>query len=152
MRPLQRLSIAAAFLCLSAVSALAQEAEIRAAMDRWSETYATAVSADEMLALYHPDAVFWGTGGVTPMSGPDEFGPYFQTQFDNFTDRAHAFLDTVIRFPAEGVATATGLYRFAVTPVGGETAIEVVYRHSFGYVLTDDGWLIIQQHSSQIPQ
>lgn len=132
--------------------AMAQEDEIRAAMARWSEVYATAVDAAEMQVLYHPDAVFWGTGSREPMVGAAAFGPYFQNQFDNFTNRAHAFVDPVIVFYGDGdVATSTGLYRFTVTPVEGGQPIEVLYRYSFSYVRTDDGWLIIHQHSSQLP-
>ena len=125
---------------------------ILAAMARWSDVYATATNAAEMQALYHPDAVFWGTGGRVPMAGIAEFGPYFQNQFDNFTDRAHEFVDPIVRFYADGnAATSTGLYRFNVTPVAGGAPIEVLYRYSFSYVFTDDGWLITQQHSSQLP-
>jgi uncharacterized protein (TIGR02246 family) len=137
---------------LSAAPASAQEDEIRAAMARWSEVYATATDASEMLALYHPDATFWGTGARTPMVGAAEFAPYFQNQFDNLADRAHAFLDPVIRFYGDdgNVATAIGLYRFNVTPSNG-VPVEVTYRFTFDYVRTEEGWLVIQQHSSQIP-
>ena len=148
-------AIAAAIFAALASAAAAQtpEDEILAAMARWSDVYSTATDAAEMQALYHPDAVFWGTGGRVPMAGVEEFGPYFQTQFDNFTDRAHGFVDPVIRFYGDDdVATSTGLYRFNVTPAAGGAPIEVLYRYSFSYVLTDDGWLIIQQHSSQLPQ
>lgn len=128
------------------------EADIIAALDRWSEIYETATDAAEMQALYDPDAVFFGTAGQQPMVGANAFGPYFQNQFDNFTDRDHAFVDPVIRFYGDGgTATATGLYRFIVTPVTGGTPIEVLYRYTFAFVLTDDGWLIIQHHSSQLP-
>ena len=140
--------IAAAWASLPAV---AQEDEIRAAMARWSEVYSTAVDASEMLALYHPDATFWGTGARSPMVGAAEFAPYFQNQFENLADRSHAFVDPVIRFYGDGdVATAIGLYRFNVTPSNG-VPVEVLYRFTFDYVRTDTGWLVIQQHSSQIP-
>lgn len=148
------IAAAAAMFAAIATAAVAQtpEEEILAAMARWSEVYATATDAAEMQALYHSDAVFWGTGGRVPMAGVEEFGPYFQTQFDNFTNRAHGFVDPVIRFYGDDVATSTGLYRFNVTPAAGGAPVEVLYRYSFSYVLTDDGWLIIQQHSSQLPQ
>ena len=152
----QRLTAGLAIIALvlsSATAVLAQtEDEILAAMARWSEVYATATDAAEMLDLYHSDAAFWGTGARVPMVGAAEFAPYFQSQFDGFTNRAHAFVEPVIRFYHDGrVATSTGLYRFNVTPVAGGPPIEVLYRFSFSYVLTDRGWLIIQQHSSQLP-
>ena len=68
------------------------EDAILAVLTEWSEIYATATDAAEMQALYHPDAVFFGTGGIEPMIGAAAFGPYFQNQFDNFTDRQHALL------------------------------------------------------------
>lgn len=153
----QRLTAAMAGLAIAMVVALpaaAQtEAEIEALLARWSEVYATTTDATEMQALYHPDAVFFGTGGQAPMIGAEAFGPYFQNQFDNFTDRRHGFEETVIRLFADGqFATATGLYRFNVTPATGGAPIEVLYRYTFALVLTDDGWKIVQHHSSTLPQ
>jgi uncharacterized protein (TIGR02246 family) len=138
----------------SASAALAQaEDEIRAVLDRWSETYATATDAAEMMELYHPDAVFFGTGSQLPMTSPAEIAPYFQAQFDNYTDRSHSYIDPVIRVYGDGnVATATGLYRFNVTPVAGGAPIDVTLRYSLAFIRTDAGWLIIQHHSSALPQ
>jgi hypothetical protein len=144
----------AAFAIAAAPATLAiaqtAEDEILAAMARWSEVYMTATDAAEMQALYHEDAVFFGTGGRAPMVGAAEFGPYFQGQFDNYTSRAHEFVDPVIRIFGDA-ATSTGLYFFSVTPVAGGAPVEVLYRYTFAYVLTDEGWLIVQHHSSQLP-
>lgn len=144
---------AAIIVFVSAVPSRAQsEGEILAVLEAWSEIYANSTDATEMQALYHPDAVFFGTGGAEPMLGAEAFGPYFQNQFDNFSDRAHAYIDPVIRFYGGGqTATATGLYRFNVTPINGGNPIEVTYRYTLSLVSTDEGWLIIQHHSSQLP-
>lgn len=150
MKHALRTAILVLFLMPAAVSAAEQnEAGVREAMARWSEVYATATDAAEMLALYHPEAVFFGTGNPAPMATPEEMAPYFQTQFDSYTDRRHEFLETVVRV-IDDTATATGIYRFTVTPAGG-APIEVTYRHSYAYVFVDGEWLIIQQHSSQLP-
>jgi hypothetical protein len=142
-----------ALLFAPVAAAQTAEDEVLAALDRWSEVYSTATDAAEMQALYAPDAVFWGTGSRTPMVGADTFGPYFQAQFDNYTNRAHAYLDPVIRVYGDGAfATATGLYRFNVTPLAGGAPVEVIYRFSLAFIHTDDGWLIVQHHSSQLPQ
>ncbi len=148
------LAIAAAMLALSwATTAAAQgEDEIQAVLDRWSQVYATATDAAEMLELYDPDAVFFGTGSQTPMVGAAIFAPYFQNQFDNFKDRSHSFIDPIIRIHGDGAfATATGLYRFNVTPVTGGAPIDVLLRYSLAFIRTEAGWLIVQQHSSALP-
>ena len=141
-----------ALLAAATPSRAQNEDEILAAMQRWSATYGTATSAADMVALYHPDAVFWGTGGQEPMVGPAEFAPYFQGQFDAYTARQVTFVDPVIRIIGPDVATSTGLYRFNVTTAAGQP-VEALLRYSFAFVRgADGGWLIIQHHSSQLPQ
>ena len=151
-RGVETMLAAAIIVFVMAVPCRAQESEILAVLEAWSEIYANSSDSAEMKALYHPDAVFFGTGGLEPMLGLEAFGPYFQNQFDNFSDRDHAFIDPVIRFYGAGqIATATGLYRFIVTPTNGEDPIDVTYRYTLSLVSTDEGWLIIQHHSSQLP-
>lgn len=151
-RGIETLLATAIVVFVLAVPSRAQpESEILAVLEAWSEIYANSSDARQMQALYHSDAVFFGTGGLEPMLGLDAFGPYFQNQFDNFSDRDHAYIDPVIRFYGGQTATATGLYRFNVTPNNGGNPIEVTYRYTLSFVSTEEGWLIIQHHSSQLP-
>lgn len=143
--------VAVLVAALSAVSARAQtEGDILAVMDRWAATYGTATNGAEMLPLYHPDAAFFGTAFQVPFVGRDSFVPYFQTQFDNYTARSVTFVDPVIRILSDSVATSTGLYRFQLTTAGQR--VSVVYRYTFALLRTEEGWQIIQHHSSQRPQ
>jgi uncharacterized protein (TIGR02246 family) len=137
---------------LSAAQGFAQGAadEISALLERWATTYGSAESPDEMLRLYAPDAVFFGTGGQTPFLGAEEFGPYFGRQFGDFSARKVSFIDPVIR-TYDGTATATGLYHFEVTTKAGD-AVDAVLRFSFALHRGEDGWIIVQHHSSQIPR
>lgn len=145
------LLLALAFFLTVAAPARAQtEAEITAVMDRWSTTYGTATDGADMLALYHPDAVFFGTAFRVPFIGAEAFAPYFQAQFDNYPTRQVTFVDPVIRIITPDVATSTGLYRFNVANAAGQTA-EALYRYTFALVRTEAGWVIIQHHSSQLP-
>lgn len=127
------------------------EAEITALMERWSNTYATGTPA-EMLALYTPDAVFWGTGRREPMADPATIGDYFAIQFNNFPTRLPVELhDPIVRIYGDGeFATNTGTYTFRVTTVQGQL-IEQTHRYSFAYAKIDGGWRITHQHSSAIP-
>ena len=143
--------VALLVVALSSVSARAQtEGEIRAVMDRWAATYGTATNGAEMLPLYHPEAAFFGTAFQVPFVGRDSFVPYFQMQFDNYSGRSVTFVDPVIRILSDSVATSTGLYRFQLT-VSGQR-VDVLYRYTFAFLRTEDGWQIIQHHSSQRPQ
>jgi hypothetical protein len=145
------LALIAAFSTAPARAQSPGETAILAAMDTWSATYGSATSSAQMVALYHPDAVFWGTGARAPFVGAPSFAPYFDTQFTNYPTRRVAFVDPVIRlFADDTVATATGLYRFNVATAAGQQ-VEALYRFSFSFLLTPDGWKIIHQHSSALP-
>lgn len=150
-RALAALLLPALLLLAAAVPARAQaENDILAVMERWSATYAAATRGEEMLALYHPDAVFFGTAFRSPFVGAASFAPYFQAQFDNYRARRVTFEAPVIRLIGADVATSTGLYRFNVTSLAGQ-AVEALYRYTFALVRTAEGWVIIQHHSSQLP-
>jgi uncharacterized protein (TIGR02246 family) len=152
---LRRLLAAALTLLLTIAATSAARAqsvdEVRAVLDRWAATYGTAANAAEMLPLYHPAAVFWGTTLPQPFVAPDEFAPYFQLQFDNYVRREVTFIDPVIRLVTPDVATATGYARFRVTTTTGQQ-VEAMLRFTFALIRMEDGWKIIQQHSSQLPQ
>ena len=130
----------------------APEDEISAAMERWAATYGAATNASAMVALYAKDAVFWGTGSRQPFVGSDSFAPYFATQIDNYPVRSKViFHDPVIRVYGGGnFATSTGTYEFNVKTKDGQ-AVRQVLRFSFAYLKAGDQWLIVQQHSSQMP-
>ena len=145
-------SMALAVMAISGPVLAAPEDEIAAAMERWASTYGTATNASAMVALYAKDAVFWGTGSRQPFVGSDSFAPYFATQIDNFPTRSKViFHDPVIRIYGGGnFATSTGTYEFNVKTKDGQ-AVRQLLRFSFAYVKGGDQWLIVQQHSSQMP-
>jgi uncharacterized protein (TIGR02246 family) len=143
--------IAAFFAILTAAAVAAPEDEVLAAMDKWAETYATATGPEPMLALYTPDAVFWGTSAREPFVGPQAFAPYFKLQFDNYTDRKVVFHNPQIRIYGDGMfATSTGTYEFNVTLANKQQA-QVENRYSFALVKVNGQWLIAQHHSSALP-
>ncbi len=141
-----------AFLAVSIVPvAAAPQDEVLAAMDKWAETYASATGPEPMLALYTPDAVFWGTNAREPFVGPAAFAPYFKLQFDNYTNRKVVFHNPQIRVYGDGMfATSTGTYEFNVTLPNGQP-VRVENRYSFALVKVGGRWLIAQHHSSAMP-
>jgi uncharacterized protein (TIGR02246 family) len=144
-------ALVAVSIMASSAALAAPEDDVLAAMNTWAETYATATSADPMLALYTPDAVFWGTGGRQPFVGPGDFAPYFANQFSNATDRMVTFHNPEIRVYGDGMfATSTGTYEFNVTLLNGQN-VNVEHRYSFALVNEGGQWLIAQHHSSAMP-
>jgi uncharacterized protein (TIGR02246 family) len=141
------------FALFAAAPAVAQddEAAVRAVLDKWAASYSSPDATPErMLELYDPDSVFWGTGAKTPFVGAAEIAPYFGQQFANFPERKVSFVESVIRIYGE-TATATGLYRFEVHTTAGDF-IDVTHRFSFALNKADTGWIIVHQHSSQMPR
>jgi uncharacterized protein (TIGR02246 family) len=145
------LAVALAVLAAAPVAAQDDEAAVRAILDKWAATYSSAdATAERMLELYDPDSVFWGTGAQTPFVGAAEIAPYFAQQFANFPERRVSFVQAVIRVYGQ-TATATGLYRFEVHTTAGQF-IDVTHRFSFAFNKRDTGWIIVHQHSSQMPR
>jgi uncharacterized protein (TIGR02246 family) len=127
-----------------------EEAAVAAVLDKWAASYSDPASTPEtMLALYDPDSVFWGTGAQVPFIGAAEIGPYFGTQFANFPNRKVSFVQSVIRAYGD-TATATGLYRFEVQTQAGQK-VDVTHRFSFTLTKRETGWVLVHQHSSQMP-
>lgn len=134
-----------------ATPAMGQDGEdgVAAVLEAWAQTYGSASSSEEMLTLYDSEAVFWGTGGREPFVGAEQIAPYFDQQFSNFTQRRVSFLDPIIRI-YDDAAAVTGRYRFEVQTPDGQ-ALDVTHRFSFTLVSEEGEWVIVQQHSSQMP-
>lgn len=136
---------------LVAAPAIAQDAtsDVLAVLERWAASYsAEAATPERMLELYDPETVFWGTGAREPFVGAEEIGRYFRQQFGNFPLRRVSFIDPIVRVYGD-TATATGLYRFDVRTASGD--VNVTHRFSFALHRTAEGWIIVHQHSSQLP-
>ena len=120
--------------------------EILKAQERWQEALS---SGDEnnITKLYHPDAVLWGTLSPDLRNTPELIGGYFK-RFATLHDIKVEFGDHDIR-ELDKVAVNTGYYTFSWKEDGKE--ITVPARYSFVYVHEDE-WLIIDHHSSVIPE
>src|SRR5690606_18480637 len=134
-----------------ATPAMGQDGEqgVAAVLEAWAQTYGSATASEAMLELYDPDAVFWGTGGREPFVGAQQIAPYFDQQFSNFSQRRVSFLDPIIRI-YDDAAAVTGRYRFEVQTPDGQ-ALDVTHRFSFTLISQEGEWIIVQQHSSQMP-
>lgn len=104
---------------------------------------------DKVLALYADDAVLWGTLSPKVRADRAAMRDYFETAFKVLPGLKVAFGNQLIRVYGD-TAINTGDYTFSYMK-DGETK-QFPARYSFTYVKSGDKWLIVDHHSSAMPQ
>jgi uncharacterized protein (TIGR02246 family) len=115
-------------------------------------TWAAALGQDQpdkVLQLYSDDAVLWGTLSPTVRADRSALRDYFVTAFRVLPGLKVAFGDQLIRVYGN-TAINTGYYTFTYVK-DGETKVFPA-RYSFTYVNNSGNWLIVDHHSSAMPQ
>ena len=121
--------------------------EVAAATARWATLFVDD-NPDQILTLYAPDAVLWGTLSPTVRQGPAALREYFAAAFKILPGHRVSFGEQLIRVYGK-TAVNTGYYTFSYVKDGETKTIPA--RYSFVYVKTDQGWLIVDHHSSAMP-
>ena len=114
---------------------------------RWAAAVKTR-KPDNVLELYHPDGVLWGTLSPVVRHGKEAIHDYF-TGFLQKEGLTCSFNNGVIRL-ADGFAFYSGDYEFTWEHHGKE--VRVPARFSFVYKLEEGQWLIMEHHSSLFPE
>jgi uncharacterized protein (TIGR02246 family) len=122
--------------------------EVAAAASTWAAALGEH-APDKVLQLYSDDAVLWGTLSPTLRADRSALLDYFVTAFRVLPDLKVSFGDQLTRVYG-GTAVNTGYYTFTYVK-DGETKIFPA-RYSFTYVKNGDNWLIVDHHSSAMPQ
>lgn len=115
-------------------------------------TWAAALGEDQpdkVLQLYSDDAVLWGTLSPTVRADRSALRDYFVTAFRVLPGLKVAFGDQLIRVYGN-TAINTGYYTFTYVK-DGETKVFPA-RYSFTYINNNGSWLIVDHHSSAMPQ
>ena len=143
------LTLIAALLaaCQTAPAPETAKSEIMAATQAWVAAF-NACDAGAAGALYHPEAVLWGTVAPTIISTPVGIRQYFERVCSASPQPKVAMGEQLVRTFAE-VGFNSGYYTFTVFP-GGQ-ARQSPARYSFAYRKTDGRWLIVDHHSSVLP-
>jgi uncharacterized protein (TIGR02246 family) len=121
--------------------------EVEAATHAWADAFNSRDPA-RVLALYAPDAVFWGTVSPTLRTTPAEVADYFKGMPDRLRARV-TIGDHRVRVFGD-VAINTGYYTFSNTEPDGTTTSSPS-RFSFTYHKRDGKWMIVDHHSSRVP-
>jgi hypothetical protein len=124
--------------------------EILAAMDQWIDAVTRGVSdaPDRALELYAPEAVLWATFSPHIRATPVQIRDYF-AQFTALSNLKATVTDPHIRIYGD-VAVNSGGYTFQYEKDGELHTVPA--RYSFTYVKKPEGWMIVDHHSSLVPE
>ena len=133
--------------CQTMPSPEVAKAEAQAATQAWVAAF-NSCDAGKAVALYHPEAVLWGTVARAIISTPAGIQQYFERVCSASPQPKVALGEQLVRVYGE-TAINSGNYTFTVFP-GGQT-VQVPARYSFTYRKTNGQWLIVDHHSSTLP-
>lgn len=120
--------------------------DVAAATLAWKAAYDSR-NPQRALALYAPDAVFWGTRSRVVRDTPAAILDYFKAMPQSPHSRVILGQQRIRVYG--NIAINTGYYTFSVLR-GGER-VNIPARFSFTYRLTDGKWMIVDHHSSRMP-
>ncbi|MDP2032086.1 MAG: DUF4440 domain-containing protein [Polaromonas sp.] len=126
---------------------LADMHEVASATQRWIQAF-NAGDAASICALYHPEAVLWGTTARSLITTPQGLRAYFEGHCVAESPPAIRLGAQQIRVYA-GMAINTGSYTLHTGPEGEQRAFPA--RFSFTYCKRGSDWLIVDHHSSFLP-
>ena len=124
--------------------------EIVAAMNQWIDAVTCGMSdaPDRVLALYAPEAVLWATFSPHIRTTHEQIRDYF-VHFTVLSNLKVTVIDPRIRIYGD-VAINSGAYTFQYEKEG--EIHTVPGRYSLTYVRKPEGWLIVDHHSSLVPE
>jgi len=146
---MRRVSIVLALTVMAVsrgVTAAGPQDDVTAATRAWVEAY-NSRDPQKILALYAPDAVFWGTSSPTLSDTPALIGEYFKNSPSQPNARVELG-ELKVRVWGD-TAASTGSYTFTDT-CDGQT-VRRPARFSFVYRLQNGRWMIVDHHSSSVP-
>jgi uncharacterized protein (TIGR02246 family) len=120
--------------------------EVADATRAWAAAYDSR-DPQRLLALYAPDAVFWGTSSPTLRDTPEAIADYFKTAPSQPNARVEVGAFKVRVWG--DMAVNTGSYTF--TDVRDGQTVRRPARFSFVYRRVGGRWLIVDHHSSATP-
>lgn len=121
--------------------------DVTAATKRWMDAF-NAGDAASVCALYHPEAVLWGTTAPSIITTPQGLRAYFDGHCGAASPPTISMGVQCIRVYG-GTAINTGSYTLHARIDGQARALPA--RFSFTYCKVGSDWLIVDHHSSFVP-
>jgi uncharacterized protein (TIGR02246 family) len=122
--------------------------DVAAATQAWADAM-TSHDVDRVLALYDSEAVLWGTRSPTLRDNPSALREYFNILRTVPPSYKAVLGEQRVRIYGD-IAINTGTYTFSEVRDGKE--IVRPSRYSFVYRHRDGRWLIVDHHSSSVPE
>jgi uncharacterized protein (TIGR02246 family) len=153
MRSSTKVASATLALCMVLLSFAARalvepKADVATATLAWGQALGED-DPEKVLPFYSDDAVLWGTLSPIVRSDRAALRDYFVTAFKVLPNLKVAFGDQLIRVYGNA-AVNTGYYTFSYVKDGETKSLPA--RYSFTYVKNGERWLIVDHHSSALPQ
>jgi len=123
-------------------------AQPAAAMRAWVDAFNTR-DPRQIVALYAPDAVFWGTTAKTIATTPASIWAYFKDAGQRPWTRVA--IDAQHERVHGSIASVSGAYTFSDIRDGVATNVRPA-RFTFVFRRDGDRWLIVDHHSSRLPE
>jgi uncharacterized protein (TIGR02246 family) len=113
---------------------------------RWAQAIQSR-SPENVIKLYHSDALLWGTLAKEPRHGHERIKGYF-IKFLQREEMKCEFKETIVR-DYNDIAICSGSYDFSWKVA--DKLVIVPARFSFVFKKEKDNWYILEHHSSLYP-
>ena len=125
-----------------------EKEEVDAAFTSW-RTALSSGKAENVVKLYDKDAILLATLAAKPLTTQEQRTEYFTglTAKPKLTATVN---DKHIRLLDEDDAVVSGIYTFSFEEAG--KTVEIPARYSFVYEKENGKWMIVEHHSSKVPQ
>ena len=125
-----------------------EKEEVDAAFTQWRDALASG-KAENVVKLYDNDAILLATLAAKPITNQKARTQYFTTL--TAKPKVIATVDEKhIKLLDEDDAVISGLYTFSFEENG--KTIKIPARYSFVYEKTNGAWMIVEHHSSKVPE
>lgn len=121
---------------------------VQRATQAWADAFNRRDVA-QICACYHADAVLWGTTAQALIRSPLGIRQYFEGHCTAAIPLSVALTEQWVRVYGD-MAISSG--RYSLSAALSETVRALPARFSFTYRQTDAGWLIVDHHSSWVPE
>lgn len=124
--------------------------EIQECFEQWiaAVTSGRKSAPDDVLVFYDEEASLWATFSPERRNTPDLLREYF-VRFTGLSGlQADVVESDILVF--DSFAVNRGLYTFSYE--GSGERVSVPARFSFTYIRREEGWRIIEHHSSRVPE
>ena len=135
-----------ASLCSSAIAGPKEDA--LQVVEKWTKAF-TESNVDDIVKLYAPDAIFFGTGSKTLVTNTADIRKYFEAALLTNRPRSATVGDHAFVVLSETAVVVTGLDTTTQTRDG--KTISGNGRTTFVVAKRDPGWQIVHFHRSAMP-